>query len=145
MQQKVFVWACTCLCICVCCELVCDIDHFFHQCSKSGGSPTAWQIGTPDLCLCLPLICLPRHAIIPPLPTRTNRWSVHWGVLDLRCTVGWRGTGSDQIRRDSLCDCVCLGAGKSYRYQRGFLGGLNFPTASAMNLTTPYFISKHSQ
>lgn len=96
------LWAC-----------VCDIDYFVHWCSKSGGSPTVWQIGTPDLCLCHPLICLPCRAIIPPLPTRADRWRVHWGVLDLHCTVGWRGTGSDQIRPDSLCACVCLEAGKS--------------------------------
>lgn len=86
-----------------------------HRCSKSVGSPAAWQIGTPDLSLCQPLICPPRRAIILPttaarplhptlpLPTCADRWRLRWGVLDLRCTASPCGTGSDRIRLDSLC------------------------------------------
>ena len=59
--------------------------------------------------------------------------------------VGRRGTGSDWIRPDSLCASVCLGAGKSYGYQRGFFGIFIFPTAGAMNLAAPYSMSKHFQ
>lgn len=87
-------------------------DSLVHQC---GRSPTAQQIDTPDLCLWRPLICLLRLTIIPPLPTCADRWRLRWGVLDLHCMVGWRGTGLDQIRPCSLCAYVFLGAGKSYR------------------------------
>lgn len=117
----------------------------FHWCPKSGGSPAAWQIRTQDLCLCHPLIYPPHCAIICPLPTCADRWKLHWGVLDLHCTVAWRGTGSDRIRPNSFCACMCLGARKSYRYQRGFFGIFIFPTASALNLTTPYLVAKHFQ
>lgn len=132
------------------CELVLCVcmwhrSPLIHQRSKSEGSPTAWQIGTPDLCLCPPLICPPRRPIIPPLPTCADRWRLHWGVLDLRCTVGpaW-----DWIRPDQTRLTLCLrvsGSGKSYRYLRGFFLDFIFPTVSAMNVTTPYLMSRHFQ
>lgn len=135
-NSKPFVWASASLCVRDrSCQLVCervfirarDIDRFLSALKSGGwGSPAAWQIGTPDLCLCHPLISPPRRTIIPPLPTCADRWRLHRGVLDLCCTVGRRGTGSDRIRPDSLCACVCLRAGKIYRYQRGFFGDFLF-------------------
>lgn len=92
----------------------------------SGGSPAVLQIGTSDLCLCYPLICLPRCTIIPPLPTSTDRWRLFWGGLDLRCAVSRHETGSDWIKLGSLWACMCLGAGKRFGYQRGFLGIFSF-------------------
>lgn len=118
----------------------CDIDHFSSTGALKVGDPPLFGRLALQISACVTLlICPPRRAIIPPLQTCADRWRLHWGVLDLRCTVGWRGTGSDRIRPDSLCAGVCLGAGKSYRYQRGFLGIFIFPTAGAMNLTTPSF------
>lgn len=96
----------------ICLSLTVLVHSLVHQC---GRSPAAQQIDTPDLCLWRPLICLLRLTIIPPLPTCADRWRLRWGVLDLHCMVGWRGTGLDQIRPCSLCAYVFQGAGKSYR------------------------------
>lgn len=152
-KKKTFVWSSARFCtfsvkfqfmcfervLCVC---MWHRSLLVHRCSKSGGSPAVCQIGTPDLCLCHPLICPPRCTIIPPLPTCADRWRLHWGVLDLHCTVGWRSTGSDRIKPDSLCACVCLGAGKSYRYRRGFFGNFHF-SDSGSNESHTYLMSKH--
>lgn len=129
--------------LCVC---ACDIDRFSSTGALKVGDPPLFGRLALQISVCVTLlICPPRRTIIPPLPTTADRWRLHWGVLDLCCTVGWRGTGSDRIRPNSLCAHVCLGARKSYRYQRGFLGIFIFPTVSAMNLATPYMMSKHFQ
>lgn len=71
-----------------------DIDHSSSTvASKSVGSPAARQIGTPDLCLCQPLIC-------PPVPPRNpspadRRWQVEvalgcpWPPLHSGSTWDW--------------------------------------------------------
>lgn len=69
-NSEAFVWASASLCIRDCSRRLMCASVFsrhrsllIHRRSKSGGSPAAWQIGTPDLCLCRPLICppTPRH------------------------------------------------------------------------------------
>lgn len=56
--------------------------------SKNGGSPTARQIGAPDLCLSPFHLLLPLGpTIIPLLLTCTDRWRFLCGLFDLCCTV----------------------------------------------------------
>lgn len=129
-------------------EAFCFLDHCVSAlCHRSplftlkvGDPPLPGRL-TPQISVCVALLSAPpRRTIIPPPPTCTDRRRVRWGVLDLLSIAGWRETGSDQIRTDSHWVCVSPGAGRSFRYQRGFWGDFIFPTKIAKNLTTPYFI-----
>lgn len=118
--------------------------HLTSISSKSGGSPAAWQIGTPDLCLCRPLICPPasRHN---PSPANL-RWQVEVALgcpwPPLHGGLAWDWIRLDQTRL-TLCSPMPRSRKELQVSERGFLGILIFPTASAMILTTFYLMSKH--
>ena len=97
-----------------------------HQWSE--GSPAAWQIGNPDLCLCYPLICPPWWDIIPP-PAPVTGGGYAGVVLQ---PLPQAGPARDWIRLDQTGLTLCLyvsGSRNAPQVSEGFISDFYFSTS----------------